>query len=147
MADFEFRRVVASDIAFCWPIYRDSMQKLTAELQGWDEPAQRKAIEEALADDNSSILMAANSDAGWLHVEETRREIYLTHLYLDPAARNRGLGSKFLRWMAERAQRKNKSFIVEVLKNCRARSLYERVGFRAVGTSGVAVRMEHQGGA
>lgn len=135
MSDFEFRRVQPQDVAFCWTIYREAMQPLTAELMQWNEDAQRRGIEATLGDDDASILISDDTDAGWLHVVETRRDIHLGHLYLAPQARNHGLGTKFLRWMGERARRKNKNFTLDVLKNNRARRLYERLGFRIIETS------------
>jgi len=135
MPDFEFRRVQPQDVAFCWSIYRDAMQPLTVELMQWNEANQRRGIEEALGDEGASILVAGDADAGWLHVIETRRDIHLGHLYLAPQQRNRGLGTEFLRWMGERATRKDKNFTLEVLKNNRARGLYERLGFRIIETS------------
>ena len=142
MPDFSFRRVTAQDLAFCWPIYRDAMQPLTAELMQWNEANQRRGIEEALSDEGASILVSGDADAGWLHVIETRRDIHLGHLYLAPPARNRGLGTKFLRWMGERAKRKEKNFTLEVLKNNRARGLYERLGFRIIETSPLKFTMQ-----
>jgi ribosomal protein S18 acetylase RimI-like enzyme len=135
MPDFDFRRVRPNDIEFCWTIYRETMQPLTAQLMQWNEESQRRGIEAALADDDASILVSDGAAAGWLHVTETRRDIHLGHLYLAPEARNRGLGSKFLRWMGERAKRKDKNFTLEVLKNNRARALYERLGFRVIETA------------
>jgi GNAT superfamily N-acetyltransferase len=142
MLEFSFRPVAPLDFAFCWPIYRDAMQPLIAELTQWNETSQRRGIEEALADDDASILVCEGADAGWLHVIETRRDIHLGHLYLAPQARNHGLGTKFLRWMGERARRKEKNFTLEVLKNNRARALYERLGFRAIETSPLAFTMQ-----
>ncbi|HZQ01243.1 MAG TPA: GNAT family N-acetyltransferase [Reyranella sp.] len=142
MPDFEFRRTVAArDLAYCWPIYRDAMQPLIAELQSWNEAAERKFIEEIVADENSSLIVTAGEAAGWLHVDETRYEIFLSHLYLEPAARNRGLGTRFMRWMADRARRKRKAFTLEVLKNNRALVLCERLGFRTIGTSPFKLKM------
>ena len=147
MLEFGFRRIEPKDEAFCWTIYRDAMQPLTAELMQWSEANQRRGIEEAVRDDDASILVAGEVDAGWLHVIETRRDIHLGHLYLAPPARNKGLGTKFLRWMGERAIRKQKSFTLEVLKNNRARGLYERLGFRIIETSPLKYTMQfHQGG-
>jgi ribosomal protein S18 acetylase RimI-like enzyme len=142
MLDFGFRRVGPQDFAFCWPIYRDAMQPLTAELMQWNEANQRRGIEEALGDEGASILVAGDSDAGWLHVIETRRDIHLGHLYLAPDHRNHGLGTKFLSWMGERATRKDKNFTLEVLKNNRARGLYERLGFRIIETSPLKYTMQ-----
>ena len=142
MLEFSFRRITPQDFAFCWPIYSDAMQPLTAELMQWNEANQRRGIEEALADEGASILVSDGADAGWLHVIETRRDIHLGHLYLAPQARNRGLGTKFLHWMGERAKRKDKNFTLEVLKNNRARALYERLGFRVIETSPLKFTMQ-----
>jgi ribosomal protein S18 acetylase RimI-like enzyme len=145
MLDFGFRRVTAQDFAFCWTTYRDAMQPLAVELMQWNETNQRRGIEEALADEGTSILVSDDADAGWLHVIETRRDIHLGHLYLAPQVRNRGLGTKFLRWMGERATRKEKNFTLEVLKNNRARRLYERLGFRIIETSPLKFTMQFNG--
>ena len=142
MLEFSFRRVAPHDFAFCWSTYREAMKPLTIELMQWDEASQRHGIEEALGDEGTSILVASDADAGWLHVIETRRDIYLGHLYLAPHQRNHGLGTKFLRWMGERATRKDKTFTLEVLKNNRARGLYERLGFRIIETSPLKYTMQ-----
>ena len=73
MLEFSFRPVAPLDFAFCWPIYRDAMQPLIAELTQWNETSQRRGIEEALADDDASILVCEGADAGWLHVHLLRR--------------------------------------------------------------------------
>ena len=142
MLEFGFRRATPQDFAFCWSTYREAMKPLTAELMQWDEASQQRGIKEALGDEDASILVAGDGDAGWLHVIETRRNIHLGHLYLAPAQRNRGLGTKFLRWMGERATRKGKNLTLEVLKNNRARGLYERLGFRVIKTSPLKYTMQ-----
>jgi ribosomal protein S18 acetylase RimI-like enzyme len=144
MADFEFRPVAPRDYSYCWSIYRDAVQPLALELKEWNEEKQHKLVDEALTGAGASILLENREAAGWLHVDETRLEIHLAHLYIEPQARNHGLGSKFMRWMNERARRKNKDFTVDVLKNNRAKVLAERLGFRVVGTHGNYLRMRLQ---
>ena len=146
MPDFEFRPVAPRDFSYCWSIYRDAVEPLALELKDWNEAVQRKRIEEALTDSGASILVENHEATGWLHVDETRFEIHLGHLYIEPQARSRGLGSRFMRWMNERARRKNKAFTVDVLKNNRAKILAERLGFRVVGTHGNTLRMRLQDG-
>lgn len=140
---FELRAAGPSDFDFCWPIYRDAMQPLTEALTEWREPAQRRVVELALADPGSSILRMEGTDSGWLHVEETRHVIQLRQLYVLPAMRNRGLGTSFLNWMKERADRKRKDFTLEVMTNNPARRLYERSGFKAVVVSDDKVTMRY----
>jgi len=139
MADFEFRRIRPGDVAYCWPIYSEAMAPL---VSGWSETAQRRVVELALGEEGASIMVVDKSDAGWLHVSETRFDIHLGHLYLEADRRNQGLGTRFLQWMSERAQRKAKTFTLDVMTNNRARALYERLGFAAAGTSAGKIRMQ-----
>jgi GNAT superfamily N-acetyltransferase len=141
MVQFDFRRVATSDFAFCWPLYRDALQPLSAGLFAWDDEAQQKRVQQALGDEGASILLVETSDAGWLHCSETRFAIHLGHLYLVPEKRNKGLGAGFLRWMSERARRKEKDFTLDVMKNNPALALYQRLGFKQVKSSATTVTM------
>jgi GNAT superfamily N-acetyltransferase len=129
---FEFRPATRSDLGFCWPIYRDAMKPLTEAATPWNEAAQLKLVEDAVADSGTSILRHEEADAGWLQVEETRHLVHLKQLFLLPAVRNRGLGTGFLTWMKERAERKRKDLTLDVLSNNPARRLYERLGFKVM---------------
>ena len=140
---FELRSSAASDFAFCWPIYREAMQPLTEMVTQWNEPAQRRIVELAVADAGTSILKAESGDAGWLQVQETRYVVELKQLYIVPALRNRGLGTSFLTWMKERADRKRKDLTVELTATSPARRLLERLGFKAVPASGGRVTMRY----
>jgi GNAT superfamily N-acetyltransferase len=131
---FEFRPAARSDFGFCWPIYRDAMKPLTEAFGPWNEAAQHRLIEEAVADSDTSILRQHETDAGWLQVEETRHVVHLQQIFLLPEVRNHGLGTAFLAWMKVRAERKRKDLTLEVLTNNPARRLYERLGFKATST-------------
>ncbi|WIM11791.1 GNAT family N-acetyltransferase [Enhydrobacter sp.] len=132
---FDFRRVRGNDFDFCWGLYREALQPLSVGVFAWDDALQQRHVREALADEGASVLVSEGSDAGWLHVSETRFAIHLGHLYLRPEKRNQGLGTAFLTWMSDRARRKAKDFTLDVMKNNRARLLYERLGFRPVRSS------------
>ncbi len=140
---FELRPSSPADLAFCWPIYREAAQPLTEALTQWNEAAQRQLVEKAVGHTGASILRADNADAGWLQVEETQHAVQLRHLYLAAQMRNRGLGSAFLAWMKERADRKRKDLVLEVMTNNPARQLYERLGFKPLTTAGNKVTMRY----
>ena len=57
---------------------------------------------------------------------------------------NRGIGAAVVRRLCDRASRERKALILEVMKNNRARSLYERLGFDAVGSSKYKLNMRWQ---
>jgi len=140
---FDFRAASSSDLGFCWPIYRDAMKPLTEAVSQWNEASQQKIVQQAVTDSGTSILRQADVDVGWLQVEETRHLVQLRQLFLVPTARNRGLGTSFLTWMKERAERKRKDLTLEVLSNNPARRLYERLGFKAVTTANDKITMRY----
>jgi ribosomal protein S18 acetylase RimI-like enzyme len=140
---FDLRPATSADLAFCWPIYRDAMKPLTEALDQWNEAAQLSLVEQAVADTGTSILRREETDTGWLQVEETRHVVRLKQLFVLPAARNRGLGTSFLTWMKERAERKRKDLTLDVMTNNPARRLYERLGFKVVSTANNKVTMRY----
>ena len=137
---FELRPAVKGDLAFCWPIYRDALQPLTAD---WNEAAHQRIVEQAVGHSGASILRSNNADKGWLEVAESRHAVELKQLFVLAAARNHGLGTSFLNWMKERADRKRKDLLLEVLTNSPARSLCERLGFKAVTTTDNKITMRY----
>jgi GNAT superfamily N-acetyltransferase len=140
---FELRPAAKSDLGFCWPIYRDAMKPLTEPAAPWNEAAQQKIVEQAVAHAGTSILRQANADVGWVQVEETRHAVQLRQLFVLTAVRNRGLGTSFLTWMKERADRKRKDLTLDVLNNNPARRLYDRLGFKVVTTADDKVTMRY----
>ncbi len=140
---FELRPAKPSDLDFCWPIYRDAMRPLTEALGSWNEASQQRLIADAVADAGTSILRQHEDDAGWLQVEETRHIVHLQQLFVLPAVRNRGLGTSFLTWMKERAERKRKDLTLEVMTNNPARRLYERLGFKPISTADNKITMRY----
>ena len=140
---FEFRPATRSDLGFCWPIYRDAMKPLTEAAGAWNEAAQQKIVEQAVADSGTSILRQDQADVGWLQVEETRHLVLLKQIFLLPAVRNRGLGTSFLKWMKERADRKRKDLTLDVMTNNPARRLYERLGFKVVTAANDKITMRY----
>ena len=139
---FELRPATAGDLDFAWSLYRALMKPLTLELLAWNEPDQRRAVEEALARQGASVIVIREARCGWLYVNETPDEIYLGQLYLTPAWQSKGIGGAIIRDLGERAQQSGKRFTLDVMKNNRARVLYERLGFRVVAMSEYKLKMQ-----
>jgi GNAT superfamily N-acetyltransferase len=142
-SSFDLRPSTKADLAFCWPIYRDALKPLSEAGGGWDEKAQQHLVEQSVGHEGTSILCSAGADAGWVQVTETRYAVELRQLFVAPGMRNKGLGTSFLGWMKERADRKRKDLTLEILANSPARQLYERLGFKAVKTDGGKVMMRY----
>ena len=137
---FELRPAVKADLAFCWPIYRDAVQPLTAN---WNEAEHQRLVEKAVGHSGTSILRSDNADRGWVEVSESGGAVELKQFFVLAAARNNGLGTSFLNWMKERAERKRKDLLIEVLSDSPARGLCERLGFKAAKTADNKVTMRY----
>ena len=133
---FQLRPVIGEDFQFCWMLYSDLMEQLTTELLGgWNEFGQRRVIEEAMTDGGTSIIVVSGADIGWLQIKETGDGLYLGQLYVVPSIQNRGIGTAVVLKLCDGAFRESKSLTLNVMKNNRARSLYERLGFSTIGSS------------
>ena len=77
---FQLRSCSAADFGFAWSLYENLMKTLTVELIGrWNEPGQKRVVEQALTQEGTSIIIIDGSDVGWLHVAESSDAIYLGH--------------------------------------------------------------------
>ena len=130
---------------FAWSLYRDLMKPLTVELLGWwNELGQKRVVVLALAQEGTSVIVINELDAGWLQVVESPDSIYLVQLCLLPSLQNRGIGTAIVRELSDKATQAGKPLILDVMKNNRARSLYERLGFRVVEVSQYELKMRWQ---
>jgi ribosomal protein S18 acetylase RimI-like enzyme len=143
--EFQLRPTGSEDFQFAWSLYTDLMKPLTAELLGkWNEPEQKRVVELAVAAEGTSIIVIDGLDAGWLQVIESPDSIYLGQLYLARSLQNRGIGTAILRQLWDTARHAGKALTLDVMKNNRARLLYERVGFRVTGESEYKLKMRWQ---
>jgi ribosomal protein S18 acetylase RimI-like enzyme len=142
---FQLRPAGSEDFRFAWSLYRDLMKPLTVELLGrWNEPGQKRVVELALVTKGTSIIVIDGLDAGWLQVGESPDSIYLGQLHLAPSLQNRGIGTAIVRELTDKARQAGKALTLDVMKNNRARLLYERVGFRVIGESEYKLKMRWQ---
>ena len=98
----------------------------------------------ALVTKGTSIIVIDGLDAGWLQVGESPDSIYLGQLHLAPSLQNRGIGTAIVRELTDKARQAGKALTLDVMKNNRARLLYERVGFRVIGESEYKLKMRWQ---
>ena len=90
----------------------------------------------------AGVIVVDGEDAGRLLVARWTREIRIVDITLLPGFRGRGSGSELLAELMDEATEMGKSLSVHVERENRARGLYERLGFRPVGETGVYLRME-----
>lgn len=106
-----------------------------------DEPRVRRGLEQLLADTSLGAVLFAEAEGervgylvlGWcFSIEQGGRHVLVDELYLEPAARGRGLGAALLAGACEWARGQGAEVArLEVNRhNPRAKALYLRHGFR-----------------
>jgi ribosomal protein S18 acetylase RimI-like enzyme len=88
------------------------------------------------------IILLDGDAVGRIMVERRGDAILLVDIALLPEARNRGIGTGLLKMLMEEGRRA--AIELSVLKTNRARSLYERLGFRIIGDNGTHYLMRFE---
>jgi ribosomal protein S18 acetylase RimI-like enzyme len=95
----------------------------------------------------SDVVLVDGEPAGRLLVARWAREIRIVDVALLARFRGRGAGGELLGELMAEAAAAGKPLSIHVERENRARGLYERLGFRAVGETGVHLRMQWDPGA
>ena len=139
------RPITLSDLDFAWNLYRQSMKPLTEALMEWVDERQKQVVERDVVSGEASIIVQDGHDRGWLRVRESIDGLELCQLYVTLEVQNRGIGTVIVERLIGEARRKGKKLNLEVVKNNRARRLYERLGFVPAGESEYKLRMTWTG--
>jgi ribosomal protein S18 acetylase RimI-like enzyme len=90
----------------------------------------------------SDVVLVDGEPAGRLLVARWREEIRIVDIALLAEFRGRGAGGELLAELMDEATEMGKRLSIHVERDNRALSLYERLGFKPVGETGVYLRME-----
>ena len=135
------------DLAFAKHLYFQSMRPLLEEYQEWNEKHEIKRLTQQFSCGGSYFIGLDGEDVGWLQLIDSRNEMDLSQLYIEPEYRGRGIGTCILEHLFSIAESKYQTITLVVLKNNRAKVLYERCGFKVVGEEGHKLRMRWVGSA
>lgn len=145
-ADLAFRPVVDDDLPFLARVYASTRWEELAEVPWTDEQklaflqfqfdAQHDHYRKHYPKASFDVVLVDGEPAGRLYVDEWKDEIRLVDVALLPEHRNRGLGTRLLGGVMERARAAGKPLSIHVEGFNPALRLYERLGFRRVGEHG-----------
>jgi len=106
--------------------------------------AQTASYQQRFAQAMFSVICFAAEPVGRLSVDRAVDAIHLIEIALLPAYRNRGIGAHLLRDLLAEGASRQAPVRLQVAVDNPAQRLYTRLGFVAVGTSGVYQAMEWQ---
>lgn len=137
------RPAVAGDIDALYEIHRLAMRPCVKLVWGWDENWQANHFRKHFRPAFSRVICVDGQAIGMLVVEERSDGIALVSIEIAPSHHGQGIGTRLIQELLQQAADRNVGVRLQVLKvNVRARSLYERLGFRAIGESPTHVQMQ-----
>ncbi len=152
MGQVTLRPIVAEDAALLLRVYASTREEELAPVPWSDEQksgfvamqfaAQSAHYAEHYTGMSADVIVVDGADAGRLLVARWAREIRIVDITLLPAFRGRGAGGELLAELIDEATEMGRSLSIHVERENRAQGLYKRLGFRAVGETGVYLRME-----
>jgi ribosomal protein S18 acetylase RimI-like enzyme len=83
------------------------------------------------------VIVRDGEDIGRMYVEHTSYRVHILDIALLPAHRNQGIGRALVQAVLDDAARSGKLVSLHVELHNPARALYQRMGFRVAGTTGV----------
>lgn len=136
------RSATADDEEFARTTHHAAFRDVVVRQFGpWDEARQDGFFAAKWALGGTDIVELDGERCGFLLVDERDDVVLLSEIVLHPSFHGRGIGTELLRGIFERG----KPVRLQVLyENHRARALYERLGFVAIGDSGTHTVMERR---
>ncbi|MEA2219330.1 MAG: hypothetical protein QOJ35_1956 [Solirubrobacteraceae bacterium] len=152
MSEVALRAVSDADEAFMRGVYASTREEELAAVPWSAEEkdafiamqfaARRSHYAQHYTGMTSDVVLVDGDDAGCLLVARWATEIRIVDIALLPAFRGRGAGSELLAELMDEATEMAERLSFHVERENRARRLYERLGFVAVGETGVYLLME-----
>lgn len=124
-----YRDAVAGDREWLFRLKAAAMRDYVAAVYGWDEAEQRRRFDAGFDPGRIAIIRAAGSDVGMIEVAEEEGRFFLARIEILPAFQNRGIGTRAILGVLEKAAQKGKPVFLQVLRPNPAKALYERLGF------------------
>jgi ribosomal protein S18 acetylase RimI-like enzyme len=146
------RDATAEDLPFLADLYQESRRE---EVSAWGWPqvqqeqflrmqfdAQRRSYRTSFPDAADRIVCREDTPVGRMLVGRESTGLHLIDIALLAEHRNRGIGTLLLHDLLKECQTQRCSMYLQVLLGNSAIHLYERLGFRQIGSDFVYLQME-----
>jgi ribosomal protein S18 acetylase RimI-like enzyme len=142
MDDVRLRPATLDDIDALYRIHRAVLGPYVEQTWGWDEGWQAGHFREHFDVSVRQVIEYRGQVIGFLDVIEEEGRTLLASIRIIPEFQRRGIGTSLIRGVLHGAASRGVPVVLRVLRINPARSLYERLGFEAVGASDTHYTME-----
>jgi ribosomal protein S18 acetylase RimI-like enzyme len=142
--DVTLRPATERDREFLYTLHCSTMRDVIERTWGWDDARQRADFEKRRLEYAVSIVETHARRVGSLWLEQRHESLYIHDLEVAPPHQSQGIGSAVVGMVIDQGASLGLPVDLSVLSgNPRARTLYERLGFRVTDTEPPFVRMRH----
>lgn len=137
------RQAIAEDKEFLCSMNRAAYEDVVRKQFGeWNDSWQRQYFEKKWNPQNYEIVEQARRRIGALSVLRTNEEVRIVEIQLLPEFQGRGIGSELLQREFRYADAREMLVRLQMLRENRAKTLYERLGLRVYGETDTHLLME-----
>jgi len=141
-SDVHLRPATEADVDFVLHVQREAMRPHAERAYGaWDEAARLARFDRATVPAHE-IVEIGGEPVGCQWVRRHPDALELVRLYLLPAFQGRGIGTRLVTELGERARRLGLPLRLRVMRVNRAQDLYRRLGFQVVRETDTHLYME-----
>jgi len=142
MGQCSFQQATKHDEAVIFDVYCRVMKEYIAEIWGWDQEWQEQDFIKHFSPENITVVRKDNKAIGYSQIEDHGHRLYIRMLLLLPQHQHKGIGSRLLNAVIEKAKVQSKSLALQVFKiNAQAKRFYERHGFQVQGETPSSLTM------
>ena len=137
------RLATESDKPFVWEANRQAYQDVVVRQFGqWDEDLQERDFNEKWERADFEVVELAGERVGAIWTTDEGEYLRLREVFLLPEYQGRGIGTQLVKQELARARHQHKPLRLRVLRENRARALYERLGFAVSSEAETTLWME-----
>jgi ribosomal protein S18 acetylase RimI-like enzyme len=131
----------SDDYDFAARLYFEEMKPLLVAIGQWNEDQAVARFKAGFRPEQSQVLCSGGTDIGWIQLDESDTRLHLDQLHIIADFRNRGIGTRLVQGLIERARQSRKELALNVVRGNRAIGLYLRLGFHVVGGDEAKLQM------
>ncbi len=139
---YRLRKATAADTEFLRQLHHAAYRDVVTRMFGWDDAKQDRYFSSGFDATAYQVIIYDQQEIGAIRVQRDTTRWFLAEIQLLPAFHGHGIGTAVVHDLLVQAQAQRCSVSLQILKENRARRLYERLGFTLTGETETHYLME-----
>ena len=132
MTGLSYRKALVSDLSYLLWLRKQTMDEHLME-SGMSLSDEVHLLRINYLFDQAQVIVLEGQDIGLLKVDEQGSNIEIVQIQIDPKFQGKGIGRQVVSNVIDKSKVLKKNVSLSVLKENKARELYQRIGFKITG--------------